>query len=138
MLKSCYRSVRKYYYRVRVLHRNINLHDISKMISTYEVLENSIISGPGDIEIASNWADLLDGNLLNSLYDAEVITDSETGWWSGSQIDGTYDNTVDNCNGWTSTAGKGIAGSPDSSQSEWIQLNSPNCSASRHVLCVTW
>ena len=112
---------------------------IAQMTSMYTIPDNYKILGPTDIIIADNWSDLLDGSIINSLISANVST--ETGWWSGSNSDGSYDSSVDNCKGWTSTRrpkAKATAGSQDSDGTDWIKLNSPNCSASRHVLCVTW
>lgn len=109
--------------------------DIAGMPANFGIPRNRRIIGPTDIQIADNWADLLDGDIDVTLFDAGIVPDQ---WWSGSTSGGVYDISVDNCTGWTSTSRKGQAGNHEKTDDAWIQGNTPDCDAARYVLCVCW
>ena len=108
--------------------------DIAGMPANFSVPTGRRIVGPGGTQIVDSWASLLDGAIDTSLGDAAVASDH---WWSGSLPDGTF-NADNNCGGWTSVGEKGQSGLHNKTDSSWIEGNTPNCSASRHVLCVCW
>jgi hypothetical protein len=109
--------------------------DIASMPTKYGVpTDRKIISLTG-IQIANNWSDLLDGTIDKTLSEAGIASDD---WWSGSTSSGIYDVSVDNCTGWTALAKKGQSGKFNTAGADWIQGNTPDCNASRLVLCVCW
>jgi len=108
--------------------------DIAGMPANFSVPSGRRVIGPGGIQIVESWASLLDGTIDVSLADAGVSTDH---WWSGSLSDGTFD-ADNNCGGWTSVSEKGQSGLINKTDSNWIEGNTPNCDASRAVLCVCW
>jgi hypothetical protein len=121
--------------------------DIAGMPGNYGVPTGRKIVGPekmagpaGDMSypaVALNWVDLLDGTIGMTLTEGGITSDP---WWSGSLADGSYDDSVENCGGWTSpSAGsRGRSGKADKADDSWIAGNSPGCNASRVVLCVCW
>ena len=108
--------------------------DIAGMPANFSVPSGRRIISPGGMQIVESWASLLDGTIDVSLADAGVSTDH---WWSGSLSDGTFD-ADNNCGGWTSLSEKGQSGLYNKTDSKWIEGNTPNCDASRYVLCVCW
>ena len=108
--------------------------DIAGMPANFSVPTGRRIVGPGGTQIVDSWASLLDGAIDTSLGDAAVASDH---WWSGSLPDGTF-NADNNCGGWTTESDKGRSGLHNKTDSNWIEGNTPNCSASRYVLCVCW
>jgi hypothetical protein len=108
--------------------------DIAGMPANFSVPTGRRIVGPGGTQIVDSWASLLDGTIDTSLGDAAAVSDH---WWSGSLSDGTYD-ADNNCGGWTSVSEKGRSGLYNKTDANWIEGNTPNCDASRYVLCVCW
>jgi hypothetical protein len=113
--------------------------DIAGMPANFGLPTDRKIIGPTGITVVDYWADLLDGSLDMTLSDAGVSSDH---WWSGSLSDGSYDS-ANNCSGWTSTgsnvlSSKGRSGKADKLDDSWIEGESPNCSATRMVLCTCW
>ncbi len=113
--------------------------DIADMTSSpINVPSDCEIQGPTGTKIADTWSDLIDGDIDETLATAEIISDQ---WWSGSDSNGNlYTNGNDelNCGAWTSTSEKGTAGHHDVTDDKWLDENSPNCSASRYLLCICW
>lgn len=110
------------------------LDDIAGMPANYGVPEDRKITGPAGVMVADYWADLLDGTIDTTLGEAGVAADP---WWSGSLADGSFD-TANNCDGWTSDISKGTSGKHNKSNDEWISGNTPDCNASRILLCICW
>ena len=100
---------------------------------------NPVYSRQGH-KISSSWENLWNGNLDNmSLHDAEVIYDNdtsgETGYWTGTQSNGTYSGN--NCNDWSSdtSTDNGTWGSFLSKDSQWIDNSTFSCNNSKYFLC---
>jgi hypothetical protein len=53
--------------------------------------------------------------------------------WTGTGADGVGNGS--NCTGWTSTAGLGLYGQSDLTNTSWTNLNSQNCNLSAHIYC---
>jgi hypothetical protein len=99
-----------------------------------------IVNTDGTQTIANNWADLLSGGISNSL-DALLTMPLTSWWWSGSNADGTFDDsTCNNCNGWTSNSFSysGVNGQKNSSGSAWINDGTQNGSVKYYVLCIAY
>ncbi len=109
--------------------------DIAGMPRRFGIPEDRKIIGPTGMQIGANWADLLDGDIAATLFAAGIAPDH---WWSGSTWNGVYDSSIDNCNGWTSTSRKGQSGKSDKTDAGWLEGETPDCDATRYVLCVCW
>ncbi len=93
------------------------------------------IKGPTGSIIANNWADLLDGTIMQSLQAAGV---SSVNWWSGADYNGDTDTSL-NCNNWVSGTNPGVVGDITAINSSWIYGPQPNCGTSGYVvLCICW
>ena len=74
---------------------------------------NQRIVGPTGIEIATRWADLVDGSIEQSLVCAKVVPDGTDWWLAGNQVScafsagtgittcGVCGTLLDTCKGWT-------------------------------------
>jgi len=96
----------------------------------------------GAYTIADNWADLMDGSVDVSLYDAGLTDYSWTTSLTGSDANGNYLSAY-SCNGWTSTdSGASVAwGSAGATDSSWFSVqNEGYCSASSNtrIMCITY
>ena len=112
---------------------------IANIPTNYLVETNRPIKSNSGTQIASNWADVLDGNIATSLSGAGVTSNA---WWSGAQSwDGSHiDGTTNDCNDWTSnldTVG-GIVGSANNTDSSWITLAPAGCHQSIDLLCIAY
>lgn len=114
--------------------------EIRDMPALYGVPTNRAFVGPGGKQLADNWADLLDGNVDQSLSAADVS--NAQFWISGSNPDGSVRST---CNGWTTSEFNqqvtGTYGYPASSNSLWITITDGDvyCSASQYnVICLAY
>ena len=103
---------------------------VANMPTTVHVPANEAIQSPNGTSIATNWADLLDGNLQHSfgvagLFDVNTSTD----WWSGSNSDGTPSS--DRCSDWTYdsaiTTFKGEIGVSSAFNSTWSTAGASAC-----------
>lgn len=113
--------------------------EIRDMPMNYGVPIDNWIVGPTRKKIASNWADLLDGNLEMSLFDAEIMSLSTHHWLSGSSSDGAIH--ANNCEGWTTARSTvwGRLGSPTQTNYGWIDNANTTCDyGSRRLLCIAW
>ncbi len=79
--------------------------EIRDMPANYNIPTGQVIKGPNDATMASNWADLVDGNLSTSVVQGSVTI--ATHWWSGSDNIGAL--SANNCNAWTSANGADMA-----------------------------
>lgn len=89
----------------------------------------------GGTQIATDWADLTDGNLAAPIGSDEHGTplglDSPS--WTGVTADGkTVGGT---CNGWAATAANGWYGSSAATNSEWSFQGPHTCSMKLHLYC---
>lgn len=86
---------------------------IASMPANFGFSDTLQVVSATNIEIASNWTDIVGGlgvaGLTNNLTDAGVTT---TGWWSGSDLNGGL--SASSCSGWTSRAAMGTVGAADS------------------------
>jgi len=87
-----------------------------------------------------DWQMLLGGSALlpdmlnNLLYSSVPTGTSTTHWWSGSQIDGSYNAT--SCSGYTSTAGSGAAGyRSNNSATIWKYHTTYACTGTHPIMC---
>lgn len=114
--------------------------EIRDMPTNYGVPTNLPITGPapGYVQIASNWANLLDGGIDASLSDAGV-TPGDNRWWSGSNSAGALSSNY--CNGWTTNdIGVGADGGNSTlTTSGWINDFTVPCSVdNRRVVCIAY
>ncbi|MBI4928432.1 MAG: DUF1554 domain-containing protein [Anaerolineae bacterium] len=113
--------------------------EIRDMPANYGVPTNLPITSSNSNLLANNWAELLDGNLANSLADAGVLPDNSI-WWSGSQSDGSLLNFYE-CAGWTNstTSRSGEIGLSHQIDSFWISGYNTMCSDSTaSLLCLAY
>lgn len=112
---------------------------IADMPVNYKVPTDRPIVGPGgNVIIANNWTDLLNGTIDYSLEYAGVLTVS-TDWWSGSNSSGAFDPSY-SCNNWESDAATGTFGQSGAINANWIYYSSAPaaCSSSKYLLCISW
>lgn len=99
-----------------------------------------IVSAIDDTKIiADNWNDLLDGSIKMNFHDALGLDKLDT-WWSGSNTNGTYDDSSDNCSGWTSNSktSKGMTGVTDEVDTLWIHFTDGPGDYARWVLGIAY
>ena len=95
------------------------------------------VYGPTGILVSSTWTEMWDGSIDTSLEGSGVLEGSYY-WWTGSTSSGILDSTQHgNCSGW-STSGQGKRGNPRVTGSQWIALDSGQCSISYDSICVAW
>jgi hypothetical protein len=108
---------------------------IADMPSTYSFPDDvPIYNSDESYTVGSNWADLLDSSLSNSLQTMNVTT--ATYWWSGSNADGTLYST--HCTNWT-TNSSGIGGIGNATATDGLFMidGDGSCSSSAAVvLCI--
>lgn len=117
---------------------SVNSSDEIQDSHDFGVPVDRIITGPGLVKIADDWADLLDGTIDTTLYDAGV-TGPTSFWYSGSNSDGSITNTT--CSGWTdgSTSLGGTYGRLNQTGSGWISTSQATCGLSGYsILCLAW
>lgn len=114
--------------------------ELRDMPVVYGLPTNRAFVGPTGEKVADDFADLLDGDIDQSLSDAE-ISDAQF-WITGSNADGSVRKT---CNGWTtsdfSQQVTGSYGYPGSNDSSWLTVTGGDvyCSASQYnVICVAY
>ena len=116
--------------------------DIEGMASNYGVPLNKRIVGPSGVEIASNWLDLLDGSINETLNHADIAPNE---WWSGSDEHGKYLPLsscagCNTCSGWTSetTTMTGMTGDHNKTDSAWMSDQLRRCDKKYFLLCACW
>ena len=112
---------------------------IAKMPGYFGFPDNiPIVMATDDTKIiADNWSDLLDGSIKMSLSDAFGWT-GNYGWWSGSNTDGTYDVSSDNCSGWTDHNKNGMTGETNYYDVTWIHSIDGVGTGPRYVLGIAY
>lgn len=96
--------------------------------------------------IADTWDDLWITALVPLLNNIQTATDATTQWWSGSDSNGSFDNSLstwNNCSNWTSNSflQDGQVGSLIQTNTTWIRraiFNPQPCSTSRQLMCVAY
>lgn len=85
--------------------------------------------------IASNFEDLLDGNLLNPINLSEKFELVESEVWTGTDFSGT--GRAENCNYWsTGSPFSGVRGSSWFTDSRWTEFDeSVSCNLMLHLYC---
>jgi hypothetical protein len=89
--------------------------------------------------IASNWATMLSGTLLQSLQTAGVITGNI--WWSGSESGGGYTPTLtSDCNAWAdgSSGAWGNYGDATATDGTWVISSNSACDMNHSLICVAY
>jgi hypothetical protein len=112
--------------------------EIRDLPANYGVPAGTRILSPTGVKIADTWADLLDGDIDQSLADAGVLT-TASWWYSGSTADGSLH--PNNCVGWThpNLLLGGRYGTNQFTDDRWITNSDATCGLSNyHVLCVAW
>jgi len=106
--------------------------EIQDMPSNYGVPLDRPVWGPTDLKIADNWADLLDGNIDQSLSSAEI---SSNLWWSGSNIYGALSG---NCDGFANAAAEEGTIGVNFMTDNWIDGGPDSCMNTNVLLCISW
>lgn len=112
--------------------------EIQDMPSNYNVpTDVQIASKEGNI-VQNNWADLLGGSILMSLVNANILTNSDTFWWSGSNDNGSLSSS--HCGNWTASTSlvSGYSGYYNQTSTAWISAGAPDCSQSLPLLCLCY
>ncbi len=114
--------------------------ELRDMPSVYGLPTNRAFVGPTGKKVADDFADLLDGELEQSLSDADIS--AAQFWITGSNTDGSVRTT---CNGWTTSdfdqQVMGTYGYPGASDSSWLTVTGGQvyCSASQYtVICAAY
>ncbi len=111
---------------------------IANMPANYSIPTNIPIQSTSGVKFADNWADLLDGNIANTLTSAGLGT-----WWSGAEnADGSHiDGTTEDCNDWTSISSSvgGKVGLSTETDSRWMANPiSAGCHQALNLLCLAY
>lgn len=104
----------------------------------YNIPDGTFYGPDGETKIADNWADLLDGNIDDTLANAGILPGGSV-FWSGTLNDFSF-NTILNCNSWTSSANgdNGCFGVADSTLN-WLNAESYECDTlSPYLLCICY
>lgn len=128
---------------------SVNADDeIRNMPGNYGIPTGIPIKGPNGAQIASNWADLLDGTIAVTLIDAGVasVNGLSGEWWSGSYWNGSLalgtQGQPGTCNSWTyagSSLPYGQVGGIGEINFYWMERYLQYCNRDNvHVLCVAW
>ena len=128
------------YSNYRALISTSATDEIQDMPANYGVPTNMQITGPGPgfVQVASNWANLLDGGIDASLDTAGVVP-GDNRWWSGSSSVGAIGG--EHCNGWTTNSSAVGAGGGNSTltSSGWIDDFTVTCAVdNRRVVCIAY
>ena len=95
------------------------------------------IVGPNGVQIADDWADLLDGTIDNTLLSANAISDTYFQFHSGSNSDGSV--TSNNCNGYTTFSASMMSSIGLGNRTDWTWMGSSTMScASGRLLCLCY
>jgi len=112
--------------------------EIRDFPTLYGVPTDRPVTGPNWNVIADDWADLLDGTIDQSLFDAGAQAATNF-WYSGSYSDGAI--TPYTCSGWTdgSTLFDGQYGATHVTDGRWLDTGQATCGLNAyHVLCLAW
>jgi len=114
--------------------------EIRDMPTNYSVPTNLPITGPGPgfTQVATNWANLLDGG-IDATLSAAGVAPGDQRWWSGSSSDGQLGSS--NCTGWTTNSVDvgGEGGNSTLTTAGWMNDFTVPCSVSnRLVLCIAY
>ena len=109
------------------------------MPTLYGVPTDVPVFTSGDVKIADDWADLLDGSIDQSLWDAGYQVFQ---YWTGSYENGALWTNL-NCNQFTAadTTHKGVVGYSTEVDALWLNagsVNSVNSSSTAYLLAVAW
>jgi len=116
--------------------------DIEDMASNYGIPLDKRIVSPSGVAIASNWLDLLDGSIIETLNHADIAPHE---WWSGSDEHGKYLPVspcvgCNTCSGWTSENPSltGMTGAHNKTDSAWMSDQLRRCDKQYFLLCACW
>jgi hypothetical protein len=88
------------------------------------------------VVVASNWADLTDGNLAAPINRDEIGAPVEAGVWTGTAIDGAS-YTEGDCDGFTNpSGGRALCGQSDTGTESWTEDYVPPCSSYLRLYCL--
>ncbi len=114
--------------------------EIQDMPANYLVPTTLPIVGPNGTQLASNWANLLDGNIDATLLAAGINMAASAGsWWSGSTEFGAVNGTG-TCGGWTSSLSLVAAfyGANNSTTAGWLNNGNWTCNNLSAVMCIAF
>ena len=114
--------------------------EIANFPTLYFVPTDVPIISISDKVVASNWSDLLDGTINDTLFNLDVMWDNAY-WWSGST--NTAELSTDYCAGFTgfsdNTSGvNGTIGYSKNSGSSWMSSGLYSCDYYNQVLCIAF
>ncbi len=112
---------------------------ISSMPSNFYINNTLPIMGVDGIQIANNWADLLDGSIETSLSSAGIIA-SNAMWYSGSTEIGFLNVVCNSTNAWDSNSSvfNGTVGHASYVDVNWINYTPVTCDSSFYLLCLCY
>lgn len=108
---------------------------ILDMPANYSISTSRPVKTPSGVELATNWADLVDGSIAVNLTTALENMPPGSYYWTGTLNNGAIGST---CDGWTNTVGGAEAGYSDAVDNGWLNLVGAACNASRKILCVAF
>jgi hypothetical protein len=104
--------------------------------ASFAVNQSAPVKGPTDQIIASNWTYLVNGQLTQSLFAADVLPSTLSVWWSGANALG---QAAQNCGDWTSNDTAcifGLVGGAAVTTNEWASLQFGSCNVLKSLMCV--
>ena len=125
------------------VHAMLTINDadeIRDMPDNYALPQDLPIQSLSGEVIDNDWAELLSGDIDQSLMSAEVF-DSAQEYWTGSNGDGSATNV--RCQNWTATKGQGpggfgTSGNAMNTSQSWMLAHSSSCMGTLPLLCLCW
>jgi len=103
--------------------------------AAFSLNQSAPVKGPTDQLVATNWSQLIAGQLTSSLYEADVLSTPLATWWSGANALGRADV---NCGNWGTNDTiciLGFVGGAAVTTNEWASLQYGSCNVQKTLLC---
>lgn len=129
-------------YEDRQVHAVLSVTEddqLKDMPTNFNFSKDAPIFGDKGLQIAKNWADLLD-SLLDASLQSTVTELAEDGfYWTGSEADGSL-SINNNCLGFESgdRSETGASGLASAKEYEWLIAKSNGCHSQQKVLCIAF
>lgn len=109
---------------------------IADYATLYSVPASKPVQGPAGIQLASDYAGLLDGGIDDFLQNAGVLP-AASSWWSFSSSAGVFD-PGNNCTNGTVSGGGGVVGASNVLAAGWMQDSNFSCAVGQYILCLCY
>ena len=107
--------------------------------ASFVVNQSAPVLGITAQPVAANWSQLVAGQLVQSLYAADVLPSTQSVWWSGANPLG---QAGENCGDWTNSGSgiggncvSGSVGSAAYADNRWMSWQLGTCNRVKNLLC---